>query len=259
MRRLVGYPLLLAAALLSLGTARAELTRNSRVFIKPFDGFETYLEAAFSKEQVPVTIVEKQKDADLTLTILNDGHRVTGVQVASPEDEILWTYLLRKPSNPGRKIAEKCAREFRHQFPPSPEEEGKREQRAQEERQAEEQAAAAPRVSRLCYGRFRVPAGTYSTIPFQVAGPATVQGNFEARGGAGNDIQVVVGPRSAVLNWLNGHGGAVTYASEKETSGTLNVSLNSGGDYVLAFSNRFSIVSDKVVGCNIQVVVGGTR
>lgn len=81
-----------------------------------------------------------------------------------------------------------------------------------------------------------------------------MQGNFEVSGGAGNDIQVVIGPRSEVLNWLNSHGGTVNYASEKLTSGTINVPLTEAGDYLLAFSNTFSVVSAKNVAANVQLV-----
>ncbi len=67
-------------------------------------------------------------------------------------------------------------------------------------------------------------------------------------------IQVAIGPRSEVLNSLNGQCGAITYASEKLTSGTVNVCLSAHGDYVLAFSYTFSIVSEKIVAANMQLV-----
>ncbi len=88
---------------------------------------------------------------------------------------------------------------------------------------------------------------------------ALVQGNFEVSGGSGNDIQVVIGPRAEVLNWLNGHEGSVTYASEKTTAGTVNVKVGEPGDYLLAFSNVFSTLSAKNVQADMRLVQNGTE
>src|SRR5271165_6154721 len=65
----------------------------------------------------------------------------------------------------------------------------------------------------ICKGTFNVPAATYTYFPFQITGPVTVAGNFQASGGSGNDIEIVIGPKNDVLNALNGHGGTVSYTS----------------------------------------------
>ena len=114
-------------------------------------------------------------------------------------------------------------------------------------------------TQQLCYGRYPVPAGRYLAFPFRVTATATVRGTFEASGGAQNDIEVVIGPRSEVLNWLNGHRGAITYQSERLTSGTLEVAITDPGDYRLVFSNTFSVVSGKTLGVSVQLVSGAEQ
>jgi hypothetical protein len=244
----------LAVSLSFVQQSRAELTPGSKVYIQPFSQFETYLAAAFSKKHIPLVIVQSSDQADLKIIILNDGQRITGLRIENKTGEIVWTYVYPKPVKPQLKEAEKCASQLHGQFPISPEEQARREEqlRRREERRTELQGTNQP--TQLCDGRLVVPAGSYLPIPFQVAGTATVQGSFEAGGGAGNDIQVIVGPRSEVLNWLNGHGGTVAYASEKLTSGTVNVLLTVPGDYLLVFSNTFSIISNKAVVANIQLI-----
>ncbi len=44
------------------------IPRNSRVFIAPMDGFETYLAAAFRKKEVPLTMVTDRDQADFEIT-----------------------------------------------------------------------------------------------------------------------------------------------------------------------------------------------
>jgi hypothetical protein len=229
---------------------RAELPRDAKMYIEPFDQFDTYLGAAFSKKHVPVVLVSTADQADLQLSILSDGELITGVRVEGHEKEILWTYLFPKPVRSEMKSAEKCAGQLKHQFPLSPDELARREQH-RAAAAAASQASAEPQT--ICNGNFPIRAGSYLYFPFQIDGPQTVRGSFEVAGGSGNDIQVVVGPRSEVLNWLNGHGGNISYASDKLTSGNLNVALTDPGDYLLAFSNRFSVVSAKSVSANVQL------
>lgn len=233
-----------------------DLPRDAKMYIQSFEQFDTYLGAAFSKKHIPVVIVSSGDQADLKLTILNDGQRITGVRVESKDKEILWTYVFPKPVKSEQKAADKCAAEMRHQFPPSPEEIARREQRQENARAAMQQWAQQPVT--ICNGNYVVRPGTYLTFPFQITGPVTAQGNFEVAGGAGNDIQVVIGPRAEVLNWLNGHGGAVNYASEKLTSGNVSVPLTESGDYLIAFSNTFSLVSAKTVAANFQVAASAS-
>jgi hypothetical protein len=44
------------------------IPRNSKVYIAPMDGFETYLAAAFRKKEVPLTIVTDREQADFEIT-----------------------------------------------------------------------------------------------------------------------------------------------------------------------------------------------
>lgn len=84
----------------------------------------------------------------------------------------------------------------------------------------------------------------------------TLTGRFEARGGGGNDIEVVVAFRDEFLNWANGHGGSVLYTSGKKTTGTVSVELPGSGQYVVGFNNRFSLVSRKSVAGTFELVRG---
>lgn len=254
MKKMTLLALALACFLTGSETRAGELPRDAKMYIQPFSQFDTYLGAAFSKKHVPVVLVNSPEQADLKLSILNDGHQITGVRVENKDKEILWTYVFPKPVKSELKPAEKCAVELRHQFPLSDEEMARREQRREAQQAAIQQWHSEPVT--ICYGNYVVRPGTYLSFPFQVTGAVTVQGNFEVAGGAGNDIQVVIGPRAEVLNWLNGHGGTVNYASEKLTSGNVSVPLTEAGDYLIAFSNTFSLVSAKSVAANVHVVTG---
>ncbi len=49
-------------------TADTRIPRNSKVYIAPMDGFETYLAAAFRKKEVPLIIVTDREQADFEIT-----------------------------------------------------------------------------------------------------------------------------------------------------------------------------------------------
>jgi hypothetical protein len=100
---------------------------------------------------------------------------------------------------------------------------------------------------------FSVKAGSMYFVMFTVTGPARVIGRFEASGGQGNDIQVVLTDADDFENWKNGHQANVLYQSEKTTVGTINVPISRAGTYYLAFNNQFSILSDKTITGNIQL------
>jgi len=104
----------------------------------------------------------------------------------------------------------------------------------------------------ICKGTFNVPAASFTYFPFQIAGPVTVAGNFQASGGSGNDIEIVIGPRNDVLNALNGHGGTVSYTSGKMTAGNILLQLSDPGEYLLALNNNFSALSNKSVWANVR-------
>ena len=48
--------------------ADTRIPRNSKVYIAPIDGFETYLAAAFRKKEVPLTMVTDRDQADFEIT-----------------------------------------------------------------------------------------------------------------------------------------------------------------------------------------------
>lgn len=52
----------------SLVPADTRIPRNSRVYIAPMDGFETYLAAAFRKKEVPLVIVTEPEFADFMIS-----------------------------------------------------------------------------------------------------------------------------------------------------------------------------------------------
>lgn len=105
--------------------------------------------------------------------------------------------------------------------------------------------------------RLRVPAGRGNWLCFQVArtGPVALDGNFRASGGNGNDIEAAIGQEEEAINWSNGHESQLLwYTESKRTAGSFRVDLEPGGRYCVAFSNRFSAVSDKVVSVNADLV-----
>ena len=106
-------------------------------------------------------------------------------------------------------------------------------------------------------GQVRIGPGQCKIFEFEVdpsrMREARIVGRFEAAGGGGNDIEVIIAERDEFLNWFSNHGGSIIYNSGKRTTGTLNVPINSPGAYVVAFSNKFSTVSAKAVSGNIVI------
>jgi hypothetical protein len=78
-----------------------------------------------------------------------------------------------------------------------------------------------------------------------------VAGTFQVFGGAGNDVQVIITDAIEYENWKNNHQTRVLYNSERVTNGTISLQNLPPGDYVLAFDNRFSIISRKQVTADI--------
>jgi hypothetical protein len=92
------------------------------------------------------------------------------------------------------------------------------------------------------YFQLVVPAG---------ASGAHLEGNFTARGGSGNDVQVYLLPENDFVNWQNRHGARSYYSSGRVMVGSFNVNLpNTAGNYYLIFDNRFSMLSPKTVQVN---------
>lgn len=109
----------------------------------------------------------------------------------------------------------------------------------------------------LFSGEIVVAAAQYRYQTFTVTTTAMVNprvvGSFHASGGMGNDIQVVLAEKSEFENWANGHKARVLYSTEKETSGHMNVPITQPGTYYLAFSNTFSLLTQKHVDADIEL------
>ena len=57
-----------SAAAQNAAATDTRIPRNSKVYIAPMDGFETYLAAAFRKKEVPLIIVTDREQADFEIT-----------------------------------------------------------------------------------------------------------------------------------------------------------------------------------------------
>ncbi len=101
--------------------------------------------------------------------------------------------------------------------------------------------------------QFTVKAGTIYYVRFNVGSSARVVGRFEASGGEGNDVQVVLANADSFENWKNGHTAQVLYQTEKTTVGNINVLIKQPGTYFLCFNNKFSLFTDKTVSGDIQL------
>jgi hypothetical protein len=89
------------------------------------------------------------------------------------------------------------------------------------------------------YSRFDAPSGATNV---------SLQGDFTASGGLGNDIQAYVLSEADFVNWQNRHASSSYYNSGKVTVGKITASLPAGaGTYYLVFDNRFSLLSRKSV------------
>jgi hypothetical protein len=111
-----------------------------------------------------------------------------------------------------------------------------------------------PASNKLFTGLVAVKAGGYVTNTFSVEPGMQnfrLTGHFQASGGTGNDIQAVLATEDEFQNWVNGHQAKVFYSTAQTTTGNLNVGPLVPGRYVLAFSNTFSLLTDKNVSAEI--------
>jgi hypothetical protein len=83
----------------------------------------------------------------------------------------------------------------------------------------------------LTPSQFTVKAGSIYYVKFNVGRSGRVVGRFEASGGQGNDVQVVVANADSFENWQNGHTAQVLYQTDKTTVGTLNVPITQPGTF----------------------------
>lgn len=114
-------------------------------------------------------------------------------------------------------------------------------------------ASSMPAPLPLIPPSFVVKAGQISYFDFTITGGnSRVGGRFEAMGGSGNDIEVVITNADGFENWKNGHQATVFYQSGKTTIGNINVTLGPG-TYYLAFNNKFSLIADKTITGDITL------
>lgn len=102
---------------------------------------------------------------------------------------------------------------------------------------------------------FTVGANSYIWFEFEIpsnAEAARIAGSFEAQGGSGNDVQVILTDSQGFTNFQNGHSFRSPYSTQKITTDTFNVPL-SPGRYYLIFNNRFSVFTPKAVSAEIDL------
>lgn len=105
---------------------------NSRVFITPMDGFETYLSAAILKKKVPLIVVDDQSKADYIITgnshvkaagwaktIFISGASSAGASIAMKDaktGDLVFAYSVDKynAARAAQSTAEACAKHLKH-------------------------------------------------------------------------------------------------------------------------------------------------
>jgi hypothetical protein len=120
----------------------------------------------------------------------------------------------------------------------------------------EPRAHLVPQELKIVGGRVSVEAGKTLTYRVDVE-PNMVaphlKGSFMASGGTGNDIQVAIADSTNMTNWMNGHQALTVWETPgKQTAGDIDVPLKPGTYYV-AFSNSFSVVTDKNVDLDVSL------
>jgi hypothetical protein len=90
------------------------------------------------------------------------------------------------------------------------------------------------------------------TITAEMVQPV-LTGNFDASGGHGSDILAAIIDDDNYINWINGHQARVYWNTQgRETTGRFEVRLPPG-TYHLAFSNKFSLLTDKEIFVNADL------
>lgn len=98
---------------------------------------------------------------------------------------------------------------------------------------------------------------SYNYYTFSVPNGASnvqVSGTFTASGGLGNDIEVYIMDSTNFINWQNGHSASTYYNSGDITMDTFNIGLPSGGTYYLVYNNQFSLISQKNVNTQVNLI-----
>jgi hypothetical protein len=120
-----------------------------------------------------------------------------------------------------------------------------------------------PVTIQLSQKAFTIETGHYIDFKFTIPAQSSdvrLEGRFEASGGSGNDVEVVVLSEDAFTNWQNHHSVPTYYNSGRVTVGSVEARLpatvgNPGqpATYYLIFSNVFSVFSNKAVSTDISL------
>jgi hypothetical protein len=110
-------------------------------------------------------------------------------------------------------------------------------------------------------GSFVVEPGQYKSFKLSIAAGMAkprVEGTFSATGG-NNDVEVFLLEENQFLNWQNSHKADMLYTSGRVTAEKLKVVLpEDPANYVLVFSNKFSIIRNKAVTANVTLQYDST-
>jgi len=93
--------------------------------------------------------------------------------------------------------------------------------------------------------------GTYQYFKFStgVVPAPVVKGQFQARGGSHNDINIYIVDDQGFMNIQNGNGAQTYFNQNHATAGNIEAHLPTGArDYYLILDNRMSVFSGKQVG-----------
>lgn len=122
----------LAAAQDDILRNRPRIPRGAKVFVKPMDGFETYLLAALTRKQTPVIVVDSIDQADFVidggfdrqmrnwaehLFLSKSDEDRAAIRVTDRNSGVVaFTYVVEKkdPWKKGQSAAEACAKHLKH-------------------------------------------------------------------------------------------------------------------------------------------------
>jgi hypothetical protein len=93
----------------------AKIVPGSKVYIEKMNGFETYLEAAFTKKKVQLTMVADETQADYVITGFGQDYRDNSASITMIDKKttvILFAYAVNKKNtvHSDQTTAEACAK-----------------------------------------------------------------------------------------------------------------------------------------------------
>ena len=109
----------------------------------------------------------------------------------------------------------------------------------------------------LSSGLVMLPAG--STKAFEVSVDTSIMqnselsGRFEAKGGVGDDIQVLVFDHDNYINWNSGHASQSIFDSGLKTVGNVSTTFPKSGKYYVVVSNKQASFWARTVDTNLKL------